>query len=123
MHSLAGLNSSLESRRAGKSARNINPPAESNTVQVGRESTQLEGVCVCFIHQKKNEQNIEIIQGELQLQLEFLEQTPPVERWTFTPGGHPQTAGDRRNVDEETRLPGEEDRAGDYDSQEAWHEE
>lgn len=115
-----------QSRRAGKSA--CNTPACRNTV---KESTRRERARVHLTHLRslhrktaENEQNLEVIQGELQL--EFIEllkvQTPPVAGRTFAPGGHPQTAGNRGNADEEARLPGEEDRAGDYDSQEEWHQ-
>lgn len=73
---------------------------------------------------RKDEQNIEIIQGEFQL--EFIElvqvQTPPVPRRAYAAGGHPQTPGDRGNADQETGLPGEEDRTGNHDSQEEWHQ-
>lgn len=81
-------------------------------------------ICAVYTHKAaKNEQNLATFQGERQL--EFIElfevQTPPVTGGTFSPGGHPQTPGNRGNADEETSLPGEQDRAGAYDSQEEWH--
>lgn len=72
-----------------------------------------------------NEQNLQVIQGELRLGflVELLEvQTPPVQRRAFAPGGHPQTPGDWGNADEETGLPGEEDRAGNHGSEEERHQ-
>lgn len=102
----------------------------SRTLQSRKEAhTAWENSCVHFSPQsgleklRKDEQNIEIIQGELQLEfIELLQvQTPPVPRWAYTAGGHPQTPGDRGNADEETGLPGEEDRTRTYDSQEEWH--
>lgn len=112
-----------QSCRAGKSARNT--PARRKNLKSDGISTQSGGVRLYYSHQQrlKNEQNREIFEGELRLELvELFEvQTPPVARRAFPPGGHSQTPGNRGNADEETRLPGEEDRARNYDSQEEWH--
>lgn len=75
--------------------------------------------CAVYSKSRQNEQNLEIIQGELQLEL-FQDQAPPAAWRTFASGGHPQTSRNRGNADKETRLPGEEDRARNNDSEEAW---
>lgn len=72
-----------------------------------------------------NEQNLEIFQGDLQLEflVELLEvQTPSLTRRAYSPRGHPQTPGNGGDADQETGLPREEDTAGADDSQEKWHE-
>lgn len=72
----------------------------------------------------ENEQNIEIVQG--QLQLKFFElvqvQIQAAPRRSESSGGHPQTPRDGGNVDQEAGLPGEEDRTGANDSQETRHQ-
>lgn len=102
------------------------PLVETSTRLSVQISWGTSSACVSSLVPSENEQNLEILQGELQLQLRVIElvqvQTPSVESRPIAPRGHPQTAGNRGNVDEKTRLPGEEDRARTHDSQEAWHE-